>query len=509
MNILTTQQQEILFKPFGRELIKRMSEAAMKRNSESPDENFVMDDSAMQEAYDVLEHMFARDDTPLKAVIKKQTNDEKPVKTSKKKVVSVAVTDTSDEDEQVVEETPVKTKKRGRPKKPEESVSAEDLVASMMGEPQEKKPSKKISKAETKLLKRKSTLINDINNINKQLEEDDLQQETGINMDVADLKDMLKKVKTQLKEKEKAVKKLAAENAKAEKKASKEKAKAEKKVKVKGNFTSNKRLQNNDGEDMKGLNGAYIRYKINKDTLEKVKVSPKNYTEEANKCFDELEVTAPKKKAPKKKVMKCFRAYHKQNTTSKSIVWKPYHEDKAKREKTEAKYLKTMIAVDQWKFAEKAGDTADKTIQNPYVKEQTQENAEELSEDEYTVEKVEVVEKSVEKKVEVVEKPVEKKAEVVKKPVEKKVEVVEKPVEETVEEDSAEEDEFTIDGAEEFAHFDYPNKELLKAPNNQVWDKEEQKMIGYYDENTGEIVDELPSDDEEDDSDDENAYTEW
>ena len=109
MNILTTQQQEILFKPFGRELIKRMSEAAMKRNSESPDENFVMDDSVMKEAYDVLEHMFARDDTPLKAVIKKQTNDEKPVKTSKKKVVSVAVTDTSDEDEQVVEETPVKT----------------------------------------------------------------------------------------------------------------------------------------------------------------------------------------------------------------------------------------------------------------------------------------------------------------------------------------------------------------------------------------------------------------
>ena len=58
-----------------------------------------------------------------------------------------------------------------------------------------------------------------------------------------------------------------------------------------------------------------------------------------------------------------------------------FKEDKAKREKTEAKYLKTMIAVDQWKFAEKAGDTADKTIQNPYVKEQPQENAEELSEE--------------------------------------------------------------------------------------------------------------------------------
>ena len=117
MNILTTQQQEILFKPFGRELIKRMSEAAMKRNLESPDENFVMDDSALQEAYDVLDLMFARDDTPSKAVVKKQTNDEKSVKTTKKKVVSVAVTDTSDEDEQVVEETPIKTKKRGRPKK--------------------------------------------------------------------------------------------------------------------------------------------------------------------------------------------------------------------------------------------------------------------------------------------------------------------------------------------------------------------------------------------------------
>ena len=122
--------------------------------------------------------------------------------------------------------------------------------------------------------------------------------------------------------------------------------------------------------------------------------------------------------------MKCFRAYHKQNTTSKSIVWKPYHEDKAKREKTEAKYLKTMIAVDQWKFAEKAGDTADKTIQNPYVKEQPQENAEELSEDEYTEETIQAVVKPEEKKVEVVEKPEEKKVEVVVKPEEKKVEVV-------------------------------------------------------------------------------------
>ncbi len=489
MNILTSQQQEILFKPFGRELIKRMSEAAMKRNLESPDENFVMDDSAMQEAYDVLDQMFARNDLPSKAV-KKQTTDVKSVKTPKKKVVSVAVTDTSDEDEQVVEETPVKTKKRGRPKKPEESVSAEDLVASMMTAPKEKKPSKKISKADAKLLKRKNKLIVDINDINNKLEEDELQKETGINMDVADLKDMLKKVKKQLKEKEKAIKKLAAENTKAEKKATKDKAKAEKKVKVKGNFTAPKRLQNNDGEDMKGLNGSFLRYKINKDTLEKVKVSPKNYTEEANKCFDELEITPPKKKAPKKKVMKCFRAYHKQNTTSKMLVWKPYHENEAKRKRTEAKYLKTLIPVNQWKFAEKAGDTADRVTQNPYVKEQPQEKVEELSEEEFEEEKVEVVEKPV------VEEFKEEK-------VEEKVEVVE-----TLEEDSAEEDEFTIDGAEEFAHFDYPNKELLKAPNNQVWDKEEQKMIGYYDENTGDIVDQLPSDDE-DDSDDEAAYTEW
>ena len=494
MNLLTTQQQEILYKPFGRELIKRMSEAAMKKNLESPNENFVMDDHAMQEAYDVLDQMFARNDMPSKAVIKKQTVDEKPVKKSKKKVVSVAVTDTSDEEEEkpIVKETPVEVKKakRGRPKKPEKAVSAEDLVASMMEEPQEKKPSKKISKADAKLLKRKSKLIVDINDINKKLEEDDLQQETGINMDVADLKDMLKKVKKQLKDKVKATKKQATEKDKADKKAAKVKAKAENKVtKVKGNFTAPKRLQNNDGEDMKGPNGAFIRYKIYKDTLEKVKVSPKNYTEEANKCFDELEVTAPKKKAPKKKVMKCFRAYYKQNTTSKSIVWKPYHEDEKKRKRTEAKYLKTLIPVDQWKFAEKAGDTADRVTQNPYVKEQPQEKAEELSEEEYEEEKVEVVEKPVEKKVEVVEKPVEKKVE--------------------VDSDSAEEDEFTIEGAEEFAHFDYPEKELLKAPNNQVWDKEEQKMIGYYDENTGDIVDELPSDDEDDSDDDEAAYTEW
>ena len=483
MNLLTTQQQEILFKPFGRELIKRMSEAAMKRNLESPDENFVMDDSSMQEAYDVLNLMFARDDTPSKAVIKKQTKKvEKP-----KKKAFVAVTDTSDEEDekQTVEETIPdinKKSKRGRPKKEEKKVSAEDLIASMMSEPKEKLIVKKVSKAQEKLQKQKLKLFNDINDSNKQLETELLDETVGLSMDVADLKDMLKDVKKQVKQRQKIVEKTVVAKAKSSK--------------VKANFTCNKRLQNNDGEDLKGLNGSFLRYKINKDTLEKVKVSPNNYTGEAIICFDALEVKAPKKKVPKKKVLKCFRAYNKQNTASKSIVWKPYHEDEKKRNKTEAKYLKTLVPVDQWKFAEKAGDTADRLTQNPYVKDQIVEQLEELSEEEFKEEKVEIVQKPVEKTVEVVEKPAEK------------ISKEEDDDEFTI--DGEEDDEFTIDGAEEFAHFEYPNKNLLKAPNQQVWDKDEKTMLGYYDENTGEIVDNLESDDDSDNEsdDDEDAFTE-
>ena len=51
---------------------------------------------------------------------------------------------------------------------------------------------------------------------------------------------------------------------------------------------------------------------------------------------------------------------------------------------------------------------------------------------------------------------------------------------------------------------------MLKAPNQQVWDKDEKTMLGYYDENTGEIVDNLESDDDSDNEsdDDEDAFTE-
>jgi hypothetical protein len=498
MNLLTAQQQEILFKPFGRELIKRMASAAEKI------EEFSMDKNAMKEAHDVLDQMFARspcldqpkcDDTLLKAVVKKQT---KKVEKTKKKV-SVAVMDTSDEedDKQIANETtPVKDKKskRGRPKKEEKKVSAEDLIASMMSEPKEKLIVKKVSKSQEKLQKQKLKLFNDINDSNKQLETELLDETVGLSMDVADLKDMLKDVKKKVKQRQKIVEKTAVAKAKSSK--------------VKANFTCNKRLQNNDGEDLKGLNGSFLRYKINKDTLEKVKVSPNNYTGEAIICFDALEVKAPKEKVPKKKVLKCFRAYNKQNTASKSIVWKPYHEDEKKRNKTEAKYLKTLVPVDQWKFAEKAGDTADRLTQNPYVKDQIVEQLEELSEEEFEEEKVSIVQKPVEKTVEVVEKPAEKISK--KEDDEFTIDGEEEEEEEEDDEftiDGAEDDEFTIDGAEEFAHFEYPNKNLLKAPNQQVWDKDEKTMLGYYNENTGEIVDNLESDDESDD-DDEDAFTE-
>ena len=133
------------------------------------------------------------------------------------------------------------------------------------------------------------------------------------------------------------------------------------------------------------------------------------------------------------------------------------------------KNIQTLVEVNQWKFTEKAGGKGDRVIVDPYTKTN------------------EVVE---EKTTNVVE--------------EKTTNVVEeKSSDSELDEENFDDDEFSINGAEEFSHYDYTDKKLIKAPNGQVWDIEEKTCLGYYNEETGQIVDELPSDDELSSDDDE------
>ena len=125
------------------------------------------------------------------------------------------------------------------------------------------------------------------------------------------------------------------------------------------------------------------------------------------------------------------------------------------------KYSKTLVEVNQWKFTEKAGGKGDRVIIDPYTKPK------------------DVVEENTTNVVE------------------------EDSSDSELDEENFDDDDFSITGAEEFSHYNYTDKKLIKAPNGQVWDVEEKSCLGYYNEDTGQIVDELPSDDELSSDDDE------
>ena len=143
------------------------------------------------------------------------------------------------------------------------------------------------------------------------------------------------------------------------------------------------------------------------------------------------------------------------------------------------KYSKTLNEVNQWKFTEKAGDKGDRVIVDPYSKSKTKDVVEEKTKD--------VVEEKPKDVVE--EKP--------------KDVVEENSLDSELDEENFDDDEFSINGSEEFSHYNYTDKKLIKAPNGQVWDIEEKSCLGYYNEETGQIVDELPSEDELSSDDDE------
>lgn len=381
----SAEMNKQLFKPFGEELIKRIAKFAASRD---PDEDTT--DNAIEWSMDILEQMFNRDDTV--KIVKKNIS----IATDSKK--SVAVQDTDDESEMIQAEqvVTIDKAKRGRPKKVKKDVSTMDLLSSMCDDA---KPIKKVSKAKQKKMERFEKLSKEANELREKLglDKEDFNSD-NIDDDISELKLTIKDLKKDIRLKATAAKKAAKElekektlKEKAAKKAAK-KTETPKKTPTK-DFTV-KRLTDANKKGIKGRNDKWLRIKVHKETGKVEKVNENNYTDEANARFEivksESENTKPvaKKKVEKKvEALKYFRAYNIKDSQSKAKKWKPYHEDEKKRAKADAKYSTTLIALDQWKLAAKAGDKADIITTNPYEKSVKESPTDESSNDEEVADK--------------------------------------------------------------------------------------------------------------------------
>ena len=117
------------------------------------------------------------------------------------------------------------------------------------------------------------------------------------------------------------------------------------------------------------------------------------------------------------------------------------------------KYSEKLVEVNQWKYTEKAGDKADRVILNPYDTKETKPVVE-IKETKPVVEIKET-------------KPV----------VEIKETKQNLSSESELDEEEFEEDDFVIYGGEEFSHYEYTGISLIKAPNGQVWNKDEKNAL--------------------------------
>jgi hypothetical protein len=333
------------------------------------------------------------------------------------------------------------SKKRGRPKKIIEDEKPVDLIAGMM------------------------------------FDDDDVKQGANVLSSIKSEEDLKKK------KIEDDAKKLAKEKAKEEAKALKEQEKLKKaeanklaKKKAKEEAKTLKEQEKLKKAEAKKLakEAEKLAKKKAKEEAKALKKQEKLKKAEAKEAVKTLKEQEKLKKVKAKKTTKVcekkwFRAYTKKDTKSKALVWKPYCEAKEKREKMSEKYSKTLVEVNQWKFTEKAGGKGDRVIIDPYTKPK------------------DVVEENTTNVVE-----------------ENTTNVVEEDSSDSeLDEENFDDDDFSITGAEEFSHYNYTDKKLIKAPNGQVWDVEEKSCLGYYNEDTGQIVDELPSDDELSSDDDE------
>ena len=222
-------------------------------------------------------------------------------------ITAVSDTDSESEDNN--------TKKRGRPKKIIKEEESKDLIAGMLFDDddktakKEKAEAKKLAKEQAKKEKAEA----------KKLAKEQAKKEKAEAKRLA--KEAEKLAKKQAKEAEKLAKKQAKEQAKKEKAEAKKQAKEAEKL-------------------------------AKKQAKEAEKLAKKQAKEEKAKLKTDNK--------------RWYRAYTKKNTKSKALVWKPYYENKEKREKMSKKYSEKLVEVNQWKYTEKAGDKADRVILNPY-----------------------------------------------------------------------------------------------------------------------------------------------
>jgi len=473
---LTPEMNEIMLKTFGRELITRMYDKAIIRQKDSKIGEVVDNDTAVEEGLSVLDAMFnIRNDIVVKPSVNKINR-----KSVEKKKYSTAVSDTSSEEENELSMLEVaqslSKSKLGRPKNPPPKPP---IISDFMANMAKDDPVILIkpSKTEQKNLKKRTKCLAEINKVRLKLTSEFAISEEDVEKikEPSDLCDVLKDIKKQLKSQKKL---LVTSDIK--------------------DYTVN-RLTDANESDLHGLkvkkdgSKPYLRYKINKITREIFKVNPDNYTEEGNNCFNMLKVKLSEKNSektskktkektsektskktkeknsekPKEKTLKCFRAYNKKDTTSKSITWKRYYEEVVKRTTTETAIFETFDPLNQWKFSTSPGAIADRLIKNPFEVDTHPDDCTEFQDYEDS-------------------KPVVEQL---------TVEDIELEEEESSDEDG---EEFTIIGGEDWAHFDLPNHELIKNPNNEVWDKKSKMSVGFYDEKTNHIVDKLSSDSDSD-----------
>jgi chemotaxis protein histidine kinase CheA len=448
--MLTNAMYRQMFKPFGEELIDRIAKHAL--NQDPNDE--VTPERAVDDAMNILNGLLGELGRNTKNVKKKALKHRD----------ITAVSDTDSDNESLRDNS---SKKRGRPKKIIEDEKPVDLIAGMMFDDDDVKQGANVLssiKSEEDLKKKK------IEDDAKKLAKEKAKEEA-------------KALKEQEKLKKAEANKLAKEKAKEEAKALKEQEKLKKaeanklaKKKAKEEAKTLKEQEKLKKAEAKKLakEAEKLAKKKAKEEAKALKKQEKLKKAEAKEAVKTLKEQEKLKKVKAKKTTKVcekkwFRAYTKKDTKSKALVWKPYCEAKEKREKMSEKYSKTLVEVNQWKFTEKAGGKGDRVIIDPYTKPK------------------DVVEENTTNVVE-----------------ENTTNVVEEDSSDSeLDEENFDDDDFSITGAEEFSHYNYTDKKLIKAPNGQVWDVEEKSCLGYYNEDTGQIVDELPSDDELSSDDDE------
>lgn len=200
----------------------------------------------------------------------------------------------------------------------------------------------------------------------------------------------VKREKKEARDAERAAKKEAKAEAKLAAKAAKAAEKAAKAAE-KGEWFTPKRLNNPDGgEDPRGTNGSFLRYKIHRTSGEVKKVKEENWTDEASKM---LEVLLSKKKAVKPDMMKAVKAVAKKQASPKKSAAAAKKE--AKKEALKKKALEAKKAKSKAKEEALAKQRAE-TLAKAKAEAEAKAAETKAAEDEIEVEDIELDEEAFE-----------------------------------------------------------------------------------------------------------------